>query len=105
MTDEKFTKLSEEDLDLVVGGEYKDVKITRLKNGKYHVESLIDRSNEALHTMFLNKFLNGTLTDKDKLTPGADFGTSSKFLRAEFYDSYVEYCRKQGFTIHFGVEK
>ena len=99
MTEEKFTKLAEEDLDLVAGGTmHKDVFVFKLESGKYKIIQFSCDLDDASYKKVYAKASQGIVPDIFDLQLS---GSSSCYpISAEKYASYIKDREKEGFSIH-----
>lgn len=99
MTEEKFTKLSEEDLDLVAGGTlYKDCFVFRKSDGNYiYIETKFDGS-EATHQQVIATASKGKIPD---LTGISGSQSGRRGGGAQNHDRYIAMKKEKGYTIHY----
>ena len=99
MTDEKFTKLSEEDLDWVVGGtKHKDCFMFKNENGNYSIIQFTCDLDDAAYKKVYDKASKGIQPDVEEL--GGNGSSLSRGIGGHSFDAYVKYMEDQGFSVH-----
>lgn len=99
MTEEKFTKLAEEDLDLVAGGTmHKDVFVFKLESGKYKIIQFSCDLDDASYKKVYDKASKGIVPDILELPNGSR--SCYNGASAETCAKILEKRKKEGFSIH-----
>lgn len=97
MTEEKFAKLSEEDLEMVSGGdEFQDVFIFKKKDGNYLCIHTTYTGTKENFQGLLTLLSGGSVSELN--IPG--LGISRMTIPASAHDRMVAKWQKRGYTIH-----
>ncbi len=99
MTEEKFTRLSEQELDLVAGGaKHKDTFVFKLENGNYSVIKFSCDLDDASYKKVYDKASKGIVPDFSDIGLNGDIRSFG--FGAKDYDKFVKLNAEQGYALH-----